>query len=196
MPRFEPLDLPGLLRVTPEVHGDGRGFFLERWKASVYAPHGIGPFVQDNHSRSARGVLRGLHWQLPPHGQGKLVSVLAGEILDVAVDLRRGSPTFGRAASVVLDDRDHQQLWVPVGFAHGFVVRSDTADVLYKTTSEYAPDAERGLAWDDPELGIDWGLDRGLDGAADAPSLSPRDRGWPRLRDLARDDLFDWEETP
>ena len=186
MTRFEPLDLPGLVLVTPAVHGDPRGFFLERWKASVYAAHGIGPFVQANRSRSARGVLRGLHWQVAPHRQGKLVSVASGEILDVAVDLRRGSPTFGRWAAAVLDDREHRQMWVPPGFAHGFVVRSESADVLYETTAEYAPDAERGLAWDDPDLGIDWGVA--------TPTLSGRDRERPRLCELGANDLFDRED--
>lgn len=186
MTRFEPLDLPGVLLVTPTVRGDARGFFLERWKASAYAPHGIGPFVQANRSRSARGVLRGLHWQVAPHAQGKLVSVAEGEIFDVAVDLRRRSPTFARWTGAVLDDREHRQLWVPPGFAHGFVVRSDGADVLYESTAEYAPDAERGLAWDDPDLGIDWGVA--------APTLSDRDRARPRLRELGPTDLFAWED--
>ena len=188
MPRFEPLDLPGLVLVTPDLHGDDRGFFMERWKRSTYATHGIdAEFVQDNHSRSARGVLRGLHWQVPPHAQGKLVSVLRGAIFDVAVDLRRGSPTFGRWAGVTLTDEDHRQLWVPPGFAHGFVVRSDSADVLYKTSGEYAPDAERGLRWDDPTVGIEWG---------EGPMhLSARDRANPALNDLSEADLFERERS-
>lgn len=185
MTRFEPLELPGVLAVTPDVHGDERGFFMERWKVSTYRPHGIGPFVQANRSRSARGVLRGLHWQVPPFAQGKLVSVAHGEILDVAVDLRRGSPTFGRWTGVVLDDRRQRQLWVPAGFAHGFLVLSERADVQYETTAEYAPEAERGLAWDDPDVAIDW--------TVPAPTLSERDGAWPRLRELGPDDLFAWE---
>ena len=185
MPSFEPLDPPGLMLVTPDVHGDARGFFMERWKRSSYAENGIDEeFVQDNHSRSERGVLRGLHWQVPPHAQGKLVSVVRGEILDVAVDVRRGSPTFGAWAGAILSDEKHRQLWVPPGFAHGFVVRSETADVLYKATGRYAPEAERGLRADDPALGIDWG---------DGPfTRSERDLAWPDLDALGPDDLFEW----
>ena len=198
MPRFEPLALPGVVLVTPDVHGDARGFFLERWKASAYLAHGIGRFVQHNHSRSRRGVLRGLHWQVPPHAQGKLVSVPRGRIFDVAVDLRRGSPTFGRWTGAVLDDDDHRQLWIPAGFAHGFVVRSEVADVAYASTAEYAPAAERGLAWDDPEVGVDWAPEGDRPGSADdgsvTPELSERDRHRPRLADLGPDDLFEWED--
>ncbi len=184
MPRFEPLELEGLVLVTPDVHGDARGFFMERWKRSAYAAYGIdADFVQDNHSRSGLGVLRGLHWQRTPHAQGKLVSVVSGEIFDVGVDLRRGSPTFGHWAGAVLSEANHQQLWVPPGFAHGFVVRSDTADVLYKTSGEYDRDSERGLHWDDPAIGIDWGQ---------GPfQLSERDRDNPSLHDLDVDDLFE-----
>jgi dTDP-4-dehydrorhamnose 3,5-epimerase len=185
---FEPTAIPEVVRVAPTVRGDDRGFFLERYKASAYAAHGIGPFVQDNHSRSARGVLRGLHWQLPPHAQGKLVSVLRGRILDVAVDLRRGSATFGRWVAAELDDRTFEQLWVPPGFAHGFVVLSEEADVHYKTTAEYAPDAERGLSWNDPDVAVDWGVD--------APRVSARDAALPRLARLRDDDLFDAGATP
>ena len=187
MPTFEPLELPGLILVTPDVHGDARGFVLERWRRSTFAANGIdGEFVQDNHSRSGRGVLRGLHWQRPPHAQGKLVGAIRGEIFDVAVDLRAGSPTFGRWSGAALSEENHRQLWVPPGFAHGFVVRSDSADVLYKTTGEYAPDAERGLRYDDPAVGIHWGDGETL--------LSDRDRSLPRLDGLGEDDLFTWEE--
>ncbi len=173
------------LVVTPTMHGDDRGFFLERHKASAYLPHGIGPFLQDNHSRSVRGVLRGLHWQVPPHAQGKLVSVLAGRILDVAVDVRQDSPTFGRWASAVLDDDTHRQLWVPEGYAHGFLVLSDVADVHYKTTAEYARERERSLRWNDPDVNVAWGVD--------APLLSDKDAAAPFLRDLVAADLFPWE---
>lgn len=187
MPRFVPLDLPGLVLITPDVHGDERGFFMERWKRSTYEAHGVGgSFTQDNHSRSSRGILRGLHWQVPPHAQGKLVSVVRGEILDVAVDLRRGSPTFGRWCAAVLSAENHAQLWVPPGFAHGFAVRSDSADVLYKATGEYAPEAERGLRWDDPAVAIDWG---------EGPfRTSERDARRPSLHELGPDDLFLWED--
>lgn len=182
---FEPLGPwgeDGVLVVTPTLHGDARGFFLERYEATTYAAHGVGPFVQDNHSRSAAGVLRGLHWQAPPAAQGKLVSVLAGRILDVAVDVRRTSPHFGRWVSAVLDDRAHRHLWVPEGFAHGFLVLSDGADVHYKTTARYAPEHERGLRWDDPDLNVAWGVD--------APTLSVKDAAAPRLRDYGDADPF------
>lgn len=189
--RVEPVGLDGVLLVTPSVHGDDRGFFLERYKESALLRYGIGPFVQDNHSRSAKGVLRGLHWQIPPHAQGKLVSVARGRILDVAVDLRRDAPTFGHWTSAILDDREHRQLWVPRGFAHGFRVLSDQADVLYKTTAEYAPEAERGLAWNDPELAIDWGLDA----SEEAPTVSAKDAELPTLRELSPADLFMREDA-
>lgn len=186
MPTFTPFELPGLVLVTPDVHGDDRGFLLETWKRSVYERHGLdGPFVQDNHSRSGRGVVRGLHWQVPPHAQGKLVSVVRGEIFDVAVDLRRGSPSFGRWAGATLSEENHRQLWLPAGFAHGFCVRSDEADVLYKATAEYAPAAERSLRWNDPDLGIDWGS-RPL-------RASAKDDAAPLLGGLGADDLFAWE---
>jgi dTDP-4-dehydrorhamnose 3,5-epimerase len=184
--RFEPLDLDGVVLVTPVVHGDDRGFFLERHVDASYLQHGIGPFVQDNHSRSARGVLRGIHWQLPPKAQGKLVSVVRGAVFDVAVDLRRASPTFGRWVGARLDDRDHRQLWVPPGFGHGFLVLSEVADVHYKSTERYAPELERGLRWDDPEVGIDWGIDVDEGG----PTLSARDARLPRLAELDDADLF------
>lgn len=183
---FRPTSIPDVILVTPTLRGDERGFLLERYKASVHGAYGIGPFVQDNHSRSARGVLRGLHWQVPPYAQGKLVSVLSGAILDVAVDLRRNRPTFGRWVALRLDDEHHRQLWVPPGFAHGFRVLSDVADVHYKTTAEYAPVAERGLAWNDPDVGVDWGF--GED--ATLPQLSGRDENQPRLKDLPVEDLF------
>lgn len=186
IPTFEPLAIPEVVLVTPERHGDARGFFMETFKASAYAPHGIpgasGAFVQDNLSRSERGVLRGLHWQTPPAAQGKLVSALRGEILDVAVDLRRGAPTFGRVVQALLSEENRRQLWVPAGFAHGFLVRSAVAEVAYKATAEYTPEAERGLRWDDPALGIDWGVRD--------PRLSPRDAGLPTLAELPDGDLF------
>jgi len=182
-------DLPGVRLLSPIVHGDARGFFLERYRTEDLAAHGIDPFVQSNHSRSARRVLRGLHWQVPPHAQGKLVSVARGEILDVAVDLRRRAATFGRWTSAILSDREHRRMWVPPGFAHGFVVRSEVADVMYETTAPYAPEAERGLAWDDPRLAIDWRLEDL--GPSSGPTLSGRDRSWPRLGELGADDLFD-----
>jgi dTDP-4-dehydrorhamnose 3,5-epimerase len=162
--------LPGVLVLRPKVFGDARGFFLESWnqrefEAAVGAPV---EFVQDNHSRSAQGVLRGLHYQLP-HPQGKLVRVVQGEVFDVAVDLRRGSPTFGRWVGEILSAENQRQLWIPQGFAHGFLVLSGQAEFLYKATDYYHPEAERCVRWDDPAVGIAWPL-----GGA-APLVSPKD---------------------
>ena len=174
--------LPGVRVVEPRVFGDARGFFLERYHAARYAEAGIdADFVQDNHSRSRRGTLRGLHFQRR-HPQGKLVEAARGRIWDVVVDLRPGSPTFGRWEGVELSDETHRQLWVPPGFAHGFCVLSDEADVLYKCTGVYRPDDEGGVRWDDPGLGIDWPLD-------DAPLLSDKDRALPTLAEIATGDL-------
>ena len=179
-PAVIPLDtLPDVLLIAPHVHHDSRGFFLERWNERTFASLGLPAFVQDNHSRSQRGVLRGLHFQAPPHGQGKLVSVVRGRIFDVAVDLRVGSPTYGRWAGVTLDGDQPAWLWLPAGFAHGFLILSDEADVLYKVDAGYAPESEGGLAWDDPEVGIDWPREPGV-----APILSAKDRAWPRLAAL------------
>jgi dTDP-4-dehydrorhamnose 3,5-epimerase len=142
--------------IEPKVFGDARGFFFESWNARAFSQAGIGAaFVQDNHSRSRRGVLRGLHYQIS-QPQGKLVRVIAGEIFDVAVDIRRTSPTFGQSVSVHLSSEDHRMLWVPAGFAHGFLVLSEFAEVLYKATDFYAPEHERSIAWNDPALAIRW----------------------------------------
>jgi dTDP-4-dehydrorhamnose 3,5-epimerase len=154
-----PTEIPGVMILEPKVFGDDRGFFFESFNARTFAA-AIGTdvtFVQDNHSRSRRGVLRGLHYQVE-RPQGKLVRVVAGAVFDVAVDIRRGSPTFGRWTGVELTADNKRQLWVPPGLAHGFVVRSETAEVLYKTTDYYAPEHERTLCWDDPDLAIEWGL--------------------------------------
>ena len=161
--------IPEVLVVEPKVHGDPRGFFYESYnQQSFKAATGLSPnFVQDNHSRSAKGVLRGLHYQIR-QPQGKLVRVVRGSAYDVAVDLRRGSPTFGRWVGVELSEENHRQLWVPEGFAHGFVVTSESADFLYKATDYYAPEHERCIAWDDPEIGIEWPL-------PGPPSLSAKD---------------------
>ena len=156
---FRPLDLDGVIAVQAQVFPDDRGFFLESYKKSDFHANGIAvELVQDNHSRSRRGVLRGLHYQLSPHAQGKLVSVVAGTIWDVAVDVRKSSPTFGKWTAVELSDSNKNALWIPAGFAHGFVCLSETADVYYKTTAEYCGAAERGVRWDDPALAIDWPL--------------------------------------
>ena len=162
-------ELDGLLLIEPKVFGDARGFFFESWNRRAFsgAVGGDVDFVQDNHSRSARGVLRGLHYQLL-QPQGKLVRVVAGEVFDVAVDLRRSSPTFGRHVAARLSGENRRMMWVPPGFAHGFLVLSEFADFLYKTTDYYAPEHERSLLWNDPALGIPWPL-------AGAPSLKPRD---------------------
>jgi dTDP-4-dehydrorhamnose 3,5-epimerase len=178
----ERFEVPGPVLITPPVHRDDRGYFLERWRDDVCAAAGVhARFVQDNLSRSRRGVLRGLHFQAPPHQQGKLVSVVRGRVLDVIVDLRRGSPTFLRHLAVLIDDEAHRQLWVPPGFAHGFLALGEANDVLYKVDAYHAPAAEGGLRWDDPALGIDWGLDERLGG--ERPSLSPRDAALPTVAD-------------
>ncbi|MBW3535208.1 MAG: dTDP-4-dehydrorhamnose 3,5-epimerase [Gemmatimonadetes bacterium] len=174
--RFQELDLPGLVLVEETRHGDDRGFFAETYRRSAFAEAGITEaFVQDNHARSSRGVLRGLHYQLPPRAQGKLVRVVRGEVFDVAVDLRRDSPTYGRWAGVGLSGDDGRALWVPPGFAHGYAVLSEQADLLYKVTAEYAPDLERGVRWDDPDVGVAWPLAE--------PLLSRKDLELPPLAD-------------
>lgn len=170
--------LPGLRVVEPVRYGDARGFFSETYQADRYAAAGIdATFVQDNMSRSARGTLRGLHAQAPPAAQAKLVHVLEGEVFDVAVDLRRGSPTFGRWYGEWLTAETGRQLYLPVGFAHGFCVTSDTALFVYKCSAPYAPAAEVAVAWDDPDLAIDWPVS--------APMLSEKDRLAPRFAAIA-----------
>ena len=166
--------LPDVLVIEPRVHRDDRGFFVETYHATRYREAGIDvTFVQDNHSRSVRGTLRGLHWQTDPHPQAKLVRVVDGEILDVAVDVREGSPTFGRWAAVTLSSENFRQLFVPVGFAHGFLTLEPETEVEYKVSDVYAPECEAGFAWDDPDLAVAWPLD------GRAPSLSPKDQALP-----------------
>jgi len=173
---FQPLAIPDLILIEARHSQDARGFFLETYKRSAFAAHGIDvSFVQDNYSRSVRGVLRGLHFQKPPSAQGKLVQVIRGEVLDVAVDIRRGSPTYGQWAGLRLSGDRFQLLYIPVGFAHGFCVLSDEADFVYKVTAEYAPELEAGILWNDPEIGVEWPV-------AD-PIVSPRDAALPRLRE-------------
>ena len=152
--------LPEVLIIEPKVFGDERGFFFESFNQRAFdEATGLSlPFVQDNHSKSAKNVLRGLHYQWPPQAQGKLVRVVAGEVFDVAVDIRRGSPNFGQWTSAVLSAENRRQLWIPPGFAHGFLVLSDSAEFLYKTTDYYAPALERCIRWDDPALAIAWPL--------------------------------------
>lgn len=154
-------ELPGLAVIEPRVFGDSRGYFFECWNRAACAAAGLAAeFIQDNESLSRFGVVRGLHYQLPPYAQAKLVRVIAGTVRDVVVDLRRDSPTFGRAASVELSGENKRQVFIPRGFAHGFAVLSETALFAYKTDNVYAPDHERGIAFDDPALGLDWGLPR------------------------------------
>ncbi len=165
-------ELPDVLIVEPKVFGDARGFFFESFNQRRFEElTSLSPqFVQDNHSRSARGVLRGLHYQIR-QAQGKLVRVTAGEVFDVCVDLRRSSPTFGKSVTVMLSAENHRQLWIPPGFAHGFLVTSDSADFQYKTTDYYAPEHERALLWNDPALAINWPLQ-----AVGLPTLSAKDQ--------------------
>ena len=169
--KASPTVLPEVLIIEPKVVGDSRGFFFESFNQRVFnEATGLDvAFVQDNHSRSAKGVLRGLHYQVQ-QPQGKLVRVVRGSVFDVAVDIRKSSPNFGRWVGVELTEENHRQLWVPPGFAHGFLVTSDTADFLYKTTDYYAPEFERCLAWDDPAIGVEWPL------ADTRPQLSAKDR--------------------
>jgi dTDP-4-dehydrorhamnose 3,5-epimerase len=169
--KVTPLAIPAILLIEPKVFGDDRGFFYESFNQRAFnEATGLDvQFVQDNHSKSARGVLRGLHYQLPPAAQGKLVRAIAGEVFDVAVDIRPGSSTFGRWVGEVLSAENRRQLWIPAGFAHGFQVLSDSAEFLYKTTDYYAPQYERCIRWDDPDLSITWPL-------SGEPELSTKDK--------------------
>jgi dTDP-4-dehydrorhamnose 3,5-epimerase len=173
---FVTMDIPGPVLVKPRIFGDARGFFLELYKHSDYAAAGIKEhLVQDNYSRSSRGVLRGLHFQKPPFAQGKLVTCLRGSIYDVAVDIRKGSPYFGKCVGVELTDENRHLFFVPAGFAHGFQVVSDLAEVMYKCTSEYSPQNEDGFIWDDPDIAVPWPITK--------PYLSAKDLVLPRLKD-------------
>jgi dTDP-4-dehydrorhamnose 3,5-epimerase len=176
--KFVRTQLPEVVIVQPQVFGDQRGFFLETWHARKFADAGIdAAFVQDNRSRSSKGTLRGLHLQLE-HSQGKLVQAISGEIFDIAVDVRKNSPNFGKWVSCILSEENKHALWIPPGFAHGFYVMSDTADVLYKCTDFYMPQYERTVRWDDPDLNIPWPLD----GAT--PILSAKDSNGLTLQEL------------
>lgn len=176
--RALPTSIPGVLIIEPKVFGDARGFFYESFNAKRFAEvTGVTlPFVQDNHSRSARHVLRGLHYQIQ-QAQGKLVRATVGEVLDVVVDIRKSSPTFGKSETVILSADNKRMLWIPPGFAHGFVVLSEMAEFLYKTTDYYAPEFERSILWNDPALGIDWKLN----GAT--PLLAAKDQSGKLLKD-------------
>jgi dTDP-4-dehydrorhamnose 3,5-epimerase len=171
---FEPLAIPDVIRITPALHGDHRGFFTETYRASAFEEAGIREaFLQDNHARSTHGVLRGLHYQAPPRGQAKLVRVVQGEVFDVAVDLREGSPTFGQWAGGVLSGEDGAILYIPEGFAHGYLCLSEQADLVYKVSSEFDAALDGGVAWDDPVIGIPWPMEN--------PILSERDLALPSL---------------
>ena len=170
-------DIPGVLIVEPQVHGDERGWFMETWQEQRYAEAGIGgPFVQDNMARSKHGILRGLHLQ-HPHAQGKLVQVVMGEVFDVAVDVRRGSPHFGKWVGAILSGDNHRQLWVPPGFAHGYVVTSNEAIFSYKCSEYYHPETDLSICWNDPEIGIDWPV-------VGQPNLSDKDADALLLKDV------------
>ncbi|RBP16538.1 dTDP-4-dehydrorhamnose 3,5-epimerase [Roseiarcus fermentans] len=179
--QVEDTAIPAVKIVTPKKHGDARGFFSETYNRDAFEAAGLDlTFVQDNHSYSApAGTLRGLHFQTAPFAQDKLLRVARGRILDVAVDIRRASPTFGKYVAVELSAENWRQLLVPIGFAHGFVTLEPDTEVLYKTTAVYSPANDRGVAWDDPDIGIAWPLPPG------GPTLSDKDRRWPRLKDAA-----------
>ncbi len=187
MTKVIPQAVPEVLLIEPVKHGDERGFFSETYNAKVLADAGfVGVFVQDNHSRSPRkGTVRGLHFQAPPHAQDKLLRVTRGAILDVAVDIRKGSPTYGQAVAAELSAQNWRQLLVPKGFAHGFITLTDDCDVLYKVTDYYAPQSEAGLLWSDPALGVDWPADA-------QPLINDRDAAWPTLK--AFDSPFTYEK--
>ncbi|WP_420264784.1 dTDP-4-dehydrorhamnose 3,5-epimerase [Candidatus Magnetominusculus dajiuhuensis] len=176
---FERLDIPDVVLVTPRVFPDDRGFFKELYKYSDFAAFGIKErFVQDNFSKSSKDVLRGLHYQVAPNAQGKLVSCQRGEIFDVAVDIRADSGTFGRWVSAVLTGENHKMLYIPPGFAHAFVVLSDTVEVMYKCTNEYSPKDDRGIIWNDPDININW--------TVKTPLVSDKDARLPRLKDAVK----------
>lgn len=178
--RFEPLEIPGVVLVRPEIHRDDRGFLYESYRKSAFREAGLeAEFCQDNHSRSRRGVLRGLHYQRPPRAHAKLVRAVEGEIFDVAVDLRRDSPSYGDWVAAILSADNRRMLFVPEGFAHGYCVLSAAAAVHYKITAEYAPEHEGGVVWDDPDVGIEWPIED--------PILSERDAALPPLRDAEPD---------
>lgn len=180
---FKRLEIPEVILVEAKAFSDERGFFMESFKESVFSTNGIKTkFIQDNFSHSSKNVLRGLHYQKNPKAQAKLVTATNGEILDVAVDIRKGSPTYGKWVSAILSDKNHKLLYVPEGFAHGFCVLSETADVLYKVNSEYSPEHERGILWDDPDLEIKWPTDK--------PIMIKKDLQLPTLKNADNNFVF------
>lgn len=183
MPTFTKTKIEGLIIVEPSVFPDDRGFFMETYSKKLFAENGINiEFVQDNHSQSTKGVLRGLHFQKPPFSQDKLIRCTRGEVLDVAVDLRKDSPTFGQYESVILSEENKRQFFIPQGFAHGFLVLSDIADFQYKCSNFYNKESEGGLLWNDPEIGIDWPK---MDYV-----LSEKDKLWPNLEEIKNNPIF------
>lgn len=175
---FKKYDIDGVMLVIPKVFNDERGFFLERYKKSEFKANGIDvEFNQDNHSKSTKGVLRGLHFQAFPKEQAKLVSCIKGEILDVSVDIRKNSPTFGKWISEKLTEENKHMLYIPAGFAHGFVVLSDEAELLYKASNEFSKEHDRGVLWNDPDINVNWGIDF-------EPILSEKDKNQPRLKEI------------
>ncbi len=175
---FKKLEIPDVILVSPKVFGDERGFFMESYKKSDFVENGIAAeFIQDNHSKSSKGVLRGLHYQLHPRPQAKLVRCSKGKIFDVAVDIRKDSPTFGNWVGEILSEDNKNMLYIPVGFAHGFVVLSDEAELLYKASSEFAPELDRGVRWNDLDININWGIDF-------EPLVSEKDAVQPFLKEI------------
>lgn len=180
---FEKLEIDGLVLIKPKVFADGRGFFMESYKKSDFVKAGITcDFVQDNHSKSTKGVLRGLHYQVSPKPQAKLVRCVKGKVYDVAVDLRPNSNTFGKGVKVELSGENKHMLFIPENFAHGFVVLSDEAELMYKTNNEYSPEFDRGVLWNDEAINIDWGVD--------SPILSEKDKIQPKLTEINKEELL------
>lgn len=179
---FKNLDIPGVVLIEPKLFNDSRGFFLESFRLNTFISNKIGPqFVQENLSRSNKDVLRGLHYQKDPHAQGKLVKVVCGKVIDIILDIRVGSPTFGSAIAVELDALKYNQVYIPPGLAHGFCVLSNYADFIYKCTNYYHPNSERGIHWADPDLNIQWPIEN--------PILSPKDIVYPCLKDVPKEEL-------
>ena len=181
---FNKLEIEGLVLVKPKVFGDNRGFFMESYKKSEFLANGIDcEFVQDNHSKSSKGVLRGLHYQAKPKTQAKLIRCSKGRVYDIAVDLRKNSKTFGKCAKVELSEENNNMFFIPEGFAHGFVVLSDEAELLYKTNTEFSPEHDRGVLWCDKDINVNWGIDF-------EPILSEKDKIQPKLAELNKEELL------